>query len=239
MPKGILKHAEDTPAAPRGIKWDEDNLMITEAGKGATMKITEPKTPYIHYDSANDLLLGSSGSVPPMELSSAIDDAKAIQDTTSRSDTDSQSSSRRRVSVNEWDDSDDEEENMDPEEMARHKKFEELRASHYDMKRALQSGKKEEEDLSDEGGDTSASPSDLVIQGEDESEDADDEMEESNLPKATTATHDNTVINGLHHDDSRRPNGEALSDGVESMRLNGVGIERDRHVDEVPDMDLS
>lgn len=33
------------------IVWDEDNLLLTESQKSATMKIDEPKTPYHYYDS--------------------------------------------------------------------------------------------------------------------------------------------------------------------------------------------
>ncbi|TPX61106.1 hypothetical protein PhCBS80983_g01385 [Powellomyces hirtus] len=137
MPKGILKHSADAEVPTRGIKWDEDNLMITEAQKGGTMKIDEPKTPYIRYDSANDMLLGSTGSVPPMELSTAIDNAKAQQQAESVAGNEAQDATRqRRVSVDEWDD-DADEENMDPEELEKHRKFEALRASHYNMKAAL------------------------------------------------------------------------------------------------------
>jgi protein phosphatase inhibitor 2 len=36
------------------IKWDEENLRLTEAAKDSTMKITEPKTPFVHYDMETD-----------------------------------------------------------------------------------------------------------------------------------------------------------------------------------------
>ncbi|KAI8904976.1 hypothetical protein BC831DRAFT_409601 [Entophlyctis helioformis] len=46
------------------IRWDEDNLMITEAQKDSTMKILEPKTPFIHYNMSTDELLGAAGACP-------------------------------------------------------------------------------------------------------------------------------------------------------------------------------
>jgi len=37
------------------LKWDEANLYLTEQEKNSTMKIDEPKTPYAkHYDPAED-----------------------------------------------------------------------------------------------------------------------------------------------------------------------------------------
>lgn len=55
------------------LKWDEDNLMITEAQKDSTMKISEPKTPYIHYNSETDEVMnidGIDGIVSPAFLAS-------------------------------------------------------------------------------------------------------------------------------------------------------------------------
>ncbi|KAI9027930.1 hypothetical protein DFJ74DRAFT_510457 [Hyaloraphidium curvatum] len=52
--KGILKHGELDSAADKRLRWDEDNLQITEATRGGKMKVTEPKTPFIHYDPLND-----------------------------------------------------------------------------------------------------------------------------------------------------------------------------------------
>ena len=46
--------AGDAMADPR-LKWDEANLYLTEQEKSSTMKIEEPKTPYAkHYDPAED-----------------------------------------------------------------------------------------------------------------------------------------------------------------------------------------
>lgn len=79
-PRGILKNA---PAASeslysagaeekRGITWDEENLSVAEAQRGQwTKRVTEPKTPYIHYNSEIDLVTGHSGSMIPIELSKA------------------------------------------------------------------------------------------------------------------------------------------------------------------------
>ncbi|KAJ1726497.1 hypothetical protein LPJ61_005143, partial [Coemansia biformis] len=51
-PKGILKKANeaDVPANGARLRWDEDNLKITEAQKDAKMKVDEPPTPYIRYN---------------------------------------------------------------------------------------------------------------------------------------------------------------------------------------------
>jgi len=43
------------------IRWDEDNIMMTEADRGKTMKITEPKTPFIRYNIEKDEVYGHTG----------------------------------------------------------------------------------------------------------------------------------------------------------------------------------
>ncbi|KAL7410293.1 hypothetical protein BDY24DRAFT_400038 [Mrakia frigida] len=47
------------------INWDEANIAETEAQKDSTMKILEPKTPYVRYDAENDLVLSD---VPGFDL---------------------------------------------------------------------------------------------------------------------------------------------------------------------------
>ncbi|KAJ1803392.1 hypothetical protein LPJ56_005846, partial [Coemansia sp. RSA 2599] len=50
QPKGILKRRSDSPEKNTHLRWDEDNIRITEAQKDAKMKVDEPKTPYIRYN---------------------------------------------------------------------------------------------------------------------------------------------------------------------------------------------
>ena len=53
------------------LKWDEENLIITEAQKDSTMKIDEPKTPYVHYDHELDKIIDMEGkkrNPPPPQL---------------------------------------------------------------------------------------------------------------------------------------------------------------------------
>lgn len=44
------------------LKWDEENLIITEAQKDSTMKIDEPKTPYVHYNHELDRVMDMDGT---------------------------------------------------------------------------------------------------------------------------------------------------------------------------------
>lgn len=44
------------------LKWDEENLIITEAQKDSTMKIDEPKTPYVHYNHELDRVMDLDGT---------------------------------------------------------------------------------------------------------------------------------------------------------------------------------
>ncbi|KAI8373006.1 uncharacterized protein BYT42DRAFT_500886 [Radiomyces spectabilis] len=44
----------------RRLTWDEANLQLTEAQKNATMKVDEPKTPYIRYNPTTDQVVDMS-----------------------------------------------------------------------------------------------------------------------------------------------------------------------------------
>ena len=51
---GSVVHDYDVGDGQR-LKWDEVNLYLTEQDRTATMKIDEPKTPYVkHYDPSED-----------------------------------------------------------------------------------------------------------------------------------------------------------------------------------------
>ncbi|CAG8796646.1 29693_t:CDS:2 [Gigaspora margarita] len=131
--KGILKKPSINFQQKNRLKWDEDNIQLTEGQKNSTMKINEPKTPYIHYNQETDeimtdlqtipgLNLGSSRETPPAGSLSAV----------------SPSSAHFPDSVKEdWDSEGSEE---DEETKEKRRKFAQLRAKHYNMKEALSLG---------------------------------------------------------------------------------------------------
>ena len=40
------------------ILWDEHNIQLTESQKDSTMKVNEPKTPYVYYNEDGDAVEG-------------------------------------------------------------------------------------------------------------------------------------------------------------------------------------
>lgn len=63
-PRGILKNPASVPAG-RALVWDEANLSLNEVQKDSTMKITEPKTPYVRYDAETDTVMDLDSTLPP------------------------------------------------------------------------------------------------------------------------------------------------------------------------------
>ncbi|KAI1303905.1 hypothetical protein EDD11_005271 [Mortierella claussenii] len=157
--RGILKRPasqqHNDERTPR-LKWDEENLTITEAQKDSTMKIDEPKTPYVHYDHVLD-------KVMDMDESFSLDGKKkqfalarnppvpshmsGLQNGEDEDDDEDQD----EEDPEEWQDSDEEDDIEDEEAHKKidHDKFAKMRAEHYKMKEALQLGHElAEEELS-------------------------------------------------------------------------------------------
>lgn len=162
-------------ADPR-IKWDEANLYLTEQERTSTMKITEPKTPYAkHYDPAEDpsddeeVAGGAEGSgaadgaktkpkkaqgeddIPVMSLGEPEEEVPVVPADEVELANKKRKHSGSRVHVVD----DEEQPGLSPEEREKHRRFEELRKKHYEMKEVTQFlGHPEEldEDLEDEDG---------------------------------------------------------------------------------------
>ncbi|KAI9303907.1 hypothetical protein BJ944DRAFT_94590 [Cunninghamella echinulata] len=131
--KGILKHHQqgNHNGSEPHLKWDEDNLMITEQQKTSTMKIDEPKTPYIRYDAETDQVynapenLGHRAKLGPEDLDNFTLDGGHESDRSSVSS----GKKTRQVSISddEWADS----------AKQRHEEFAKKRAMHYNMGNVL------------------------------------------------------------------------------------------------------
>ncbi|KAI8059234.1 hypothetical protein BC940DRAFT_180389 [Gongronella butleri] len=137
--KGILKHPHNEGQAngrEPHLKWDEDNLQLTESQKDSTMKVDEPKTPYIRYNAQTDQVLNPPENLGYRARHDDIDDFAL--DGGHESDRSSVSSGKKARSVSisddEWAESDKEE---DEQTKQRHEEFAKKRAMHYNMKNAL------------------------------------------------------------------------------------------------------
>jgi len=137
--KGILKHGSSSGSIdknlPNKIRWDEDNIMMTEADRGKTMKITEPKTPFIRYNIEKDEVYGHTAAVEPVELTMALEAEKQEMPDFSLGDSDEFEDEKQEIQNDDWDDDEDEEETE--EERKKREDFKKKRAEHYNMKEAL------------------------------------------------------------------------------------------------------
>ncbi|KKA27742.1 hypothetical protein TD95_001273 [Thielaviopsis punctulata] len=140
--------AEVDENAPR-LKWDEANLYLTEQERTAKMKIDEPKTPYAgHYNPDDD---PDDDDIPGMSLG---EPEEAVPEPVV-----SEHKTNRAVHVDEEMASGHDEDvyaGMSPEEREKHRKFEELRKKHYEMKNvaallahAVDEDEDEDEELED------------------------------------------------------------------------------------------
>ncbi|KAI8097079.1 uncharacterized protein BX664DRAFT_292391 [Halteromyces radiatus] len=153
--KGILKHHQQGNSSSTNephLKWDEDNLMLTEQQKDSTMKVDEPKTPYIRYDAQTDQVMNLPDNLGYRAKLGPEDIDEFALDGGHESDRSSVSSGRkvRQVSISddEWADSGDEEE--DEQAKKRHEEFAKKRAMHYNMGNVLHHPIRNDEDDEDD-----------------------------------------------------------------------------------------
>ncbi|KKY23429.1 putative protein phosphatase inhibitor 2 (ipp-2) [Phaeomoniella chlamydospora] len=202
--------ADPTDEANQRLKWDEMNLYLAEQNRTATMKITEPKTPYAkQYDPTEDdtemvdedpsiqvdsivvdekekvdsLRKNRSGharesDIPGLELGEpeeAVDldtgaeDDRIIRTSSHDGGRSRSDSAEKHVSVGE-DDAAEAVGMPSKEDLAKHKKFEEMRKKHYEMKNVKG---------------LLGHPEDLIAEDEDEEEDQAPPPVPSSLPSRT------------------------------------------------------
>ncbi|PQE24199.1 hypothetical protein CJF31_00002413 [Rutstroemia sp. NJR-2017a BVV2] len=155
------------------LKWDEANLYLTEQEKSSTMKINEPKTPYAkHYDPAEDedeirtldagdifvdeLDKVKAGNVRSPRRTRAKDDeipglslGEPEEAVPERELTDGE---EKKVHVAGEGKDADHEVGLSPEEKEKHRKFEEMRKKHYEMRNVANLlGHPEDVDVDDDG----------------------------------------------------------------------------------------
>ncbi|KAK4052874.1 hypothetical protein OIO90_004150 [Microbotryomycetes sp. JL221] len=188
QPRGILKNSRShsnsmttaspnsqTSAAPAGqqqtqqartgnnLQWDETNLTLNEVQRDSTMKITEPKTPYVRYDAETDTVMDLD-KIPGFELGRAEESGSDLnmQSPASPSTSASAGASRRGSEASEkmvkvdaaalsGNDDDDDDELQDDETRAHREQFAKKRGGHYRneaeaMKRAAELIENEDED---------------------------------------------------------------------------------------------
>ncbi|CAG8556071.1 11041_t:CDS:2 [Acaulospora morrowiae] len=179
-PKGILKQPSVNFQQRNKLKWDEDNIQLTEVQKSSTMKITEPKTPYIHYNQETDeimtdlqtipgLALGSSNTTSNSQGSSGVSPVGSFSSV-------SPSSAHFPDSIkDDWESENSEE---DEEVKEKRRRFAELRAKHYNMKEALSLGHKLVENNVDDDENSNVSALKAKILGKNPEDDEEEEGEE-------------------------------------------------------------
>jgi len=146
------------------LKWDEANLYLTEQEKNSTMKIDEPKTPYARqYDPAEDedevrALDADEIMVDELEFVRGKKSSKARDEEIpglslgepeeAIPEHEFDTEGKRKVHV-----SGDDHVGLSKEELEKHRKFEEMRKKHYEMKNVanLLGHPEELDDIDDDG----------------------------------------------------------------------------------------
>ncbi|KAF9111856.1 hypothetical protein BGX27_004360 [Mortierella sp. AM989] len=177
--KGILKKSTNSEHQPEEntprLKWDEESLLITEAQKDSTMKIDEPKTPFVHYNYELDKVMDPEEAFSldgPKKKSAALAHTPPVPsyfptlDDDEDEDGDDDDNDDRDRDPEEWQDSDDDDDNGAKDSESKevdHDKFAKLRAEHYKMKEALKLGHHlvEEEDEDEDEDEMKTSESDF------------------------------------------------------------------------------
>lgn len=136
------------------LQWDEANLYLTEQEKSSTMKIDEPKTPYAkHYDPAEDeeeihALDTDEIMVDELEMEKARVGRSPGKSAKAREEEIpglSLGEPEEAVPEHEFDEhgkkrersvhvAGEEHVGLSKEELEKHRKFEEMRKKHYEMK---------------------------------------------------------------------------------------------------------
>jgi protein phosphatase inhibitor 2 len=147
------------------LKWDEANLYLTEQEKSSTMKIDEPKTPYAkHYDPAEDedemRMLDTDelkvdelemGRSPGRDKGTREDEIPGLNLGEPEEEVPVDGEKREKAVHVAADDH----VGLSREEVEKHKKFEEMRKKHYEMKNVADLlGHPEELDELDDDGDS-------------------------------------------------------------------------------------
>lgn len=142
-PRGYSRttsHEEDMESNQR-LKWDEANLYLTEQERTSTMKIDEPKTPYAAQyepsdDEDEDMIDGEPSQrdeIPGLSLGEPEEEVPERPAAADRK--------HSKVLVHDNDaeknhDAEHEYAGMSAEEREKHRKFEQLRKKHYEMRDA-------------------------------------------------------------------------------------------------------
>ncbi|CZT12806.1 related to Glc8 protein [Rhynchosporium agropyri] len=130
------------------LKWDEANLYLTEQEKNSTMKIDEPKTPYAkQYDPTEDE--DEIRTIDADEIMvDELDKARAGEDIPESHHELDEHGHKKAVHVRG-----EEHVGLSAEEQEKHRKFEEMRKRHYEMKNVanLLGHPEELDDLDDDG----------------------------------------------------------------------------------------